>query len=66
LFGKWHLGFFKAEYTPWKRGFGSTAGIINAEADHYTHLIGDGYDWHVNGTTDYGAALMPAPWILLY
>jgi arylsulfatase B len=47
------LGFFKEEYAPWKRGFGSTAGIVNAEADHYTHVIGGGYDWHVNGTTAY-------------
>ena len=22
------------------------------QADHYTHIIDNGYDWHVNGTTD--------------
>ena len=50
LFGKWHLGFFKEEYCPWKRGFNATAGIVNADADHYNHTIDGGYDWHSNGT----------------
>ena len=33
--------------------FQVTSGIVNAAADHYTHVVGNGYDWHVNGTIDY-------------
>eukprot|EP00040_Diaphanoeca_grandis_P026898 m.151738 g.151738 ORF g.151738 m.151738 type:complete len:246 (-) comp30776_c0_seq4:167-904(-) len=51
-FGKWHLGFFKEMYCPWKRGFDVTSGILNAQADHYTHIIDGGYDWHVNGSVN--------------
>lgn len=52
MFGKWHLGFFKDDYLPSHRGFDRQSGIYNAQADHYTHEIGGGYDWHVNERTD--------------
>merc|ERR1712048_584683 len=48
MFGKWHLGFFKSAYLPSHRGFDFQSGIYNALADHYTHEIDGGYDWHVN------------------
>ena len=31
---------------PTRRGFKEDSGIWNALADHYSHVIGGGYDWH--------------------
>ncbi len=53
MYGKWHLGFFKQDHLPMSRGFQEQSGIYNAMADHYTHVIGPGYDWHINQTTDF-------------
>ena len=36
LIGKWHLGFFKTDYTPNKRGFDHFYGFLGAREDHYT------------------------------
>ena len=35
--GKWHLGFFKKEYTPIYRGFDSHFGHWNGFQDYYDH-----------------------------
>lgn len=35
--GKWHLGFFRANYTPTARGFQSHFGLWNGYHDYYTH-----------------------------
>ncbi|CAN7943622.1 unnamed protein product, partial [Ixodes hexagonus] len=37
LVGKWHLGYFKKEYTPTYRGFDSFYGYYNGYIDYYSH-----------------------------
>ncbi|XP_077515256.1 arylsulfatase B-like isoform X1 [Amblyomma americanum] len=40
MIGKWHLGFFRTEYTPLKRGFDSFFGYYTGQADYYDHTSG--------------------------
>ena len=47
-YGKWHLGFFKEQYLPSARGCDSSAGLYNAQGDHFEHVIDNGYDWQVD------------------
>lgn len=37
MIGKWHLGFYKKEYTPTFRGFDSHVGILCSGVDYYNH-----------------------------
>lgn len=37
--GKWHLGFFKHEYTPTFRGFDSHFGYWNGLQDYFDHNV---------------------------
>lgn len=50
---QWHLGFFKSEYTPTKRGFDSFFGYWSGKEDYWDHSSdapgqGWGLDFHNN------------------
>ena len=44
--GKWHLGHFKPEYLPTRRGFDHQYGHYNGALDYFTHMRDGGLDWH--------------------
>jgi len=44
--GKWHLGHFRPDYLPTRRGFGHQYGHYNGALDYFTHIRDDGFDWH--------------------
>ncbi|KAH6937948.1 hypothetical protein HPB50_005460 [Hyalomma asiaticum] len=39
LIGKWHLGSYRYEYTPTRRGFDSFYGFYYGHQDYYTHTL---------------------------
>ena len=43
--GKWHMGFYKWEYTPTFRGYESFYGYYGGGEDYYTHKTGGYYDF---------------------
>jgi arylsulfatase A-like enzyme len=44
--GKWHLGHFRPEYLPTRRGFDHQYGHYNGALDYNTHERDGGFDWH--------------------
>ena len=44
--GKWHLGHFRPEYLPTRRGFDRQYGHYNGAIDYFTHVRDGGFDWH--------------------
>lgn len=46
IVGKWHLGHFRREYLPTRRGFDHQYGHYNGALDYFTHVRDDGFDWH--------------------
>ncbi|EGD83465.1 hypothetical protein PTSG_04073 [Salpingoeca rosetta] len=44
--GKWHLGFYKWDYTPTFRGFNSFLGYYSGGENYFTHKNGPAYDMH--------------------
>jgi len=38
MVGKWHLGFYKEEFTPTYRGFDSHLGYFNGFTSYYDHI----------------------------
>ncbi|MBI2825084.1 MAG: arylsulfatase [Planctomycetia bacterium] len=46
IVGKWHLGHFRPEYLPTRRGFAHQYGHYNGALDYFTHIRDGGFDWH--------------------
>jgi len=39
MVGKWHIGYYKEQLIPTRRGFDSFFGFLNGEEDHYSHAL---------------------------
>lgn len=46
IVGKWHLGHYRPEYLPTRRGFIHQYGHYNGALDYFTHVRDGGFDWH--------------------
>ncbi|MFM8214458.1 MAG: sulfatase-like hydrolase/transferase, partial [Pirellula sp.] len=46
IVGKWHLGHFRTEYLPTRRGFDHQYGHYNGAIDYFDHTRDGGFDWH--------------------
>ena len=45
---RWHLGFCDVKCTATYRGFDTFYGFYQGYIDHYSHMVGGGYDWWDN------------------
>ena len=45
IFFQWHLGFFKTDYTPTRRGFDTFFGYYSAKEDYWDHSNDEMYGW---------------------
>lgn len=58
LIGKWHLGFYKSQYTPTRRGFDSHFGYWTGEIGYYDHTaLEDTGSWGVDFRDDMDLAV---------
>ena len=48
--GKWHLGEFKPEYMPTRRGFDHQYGHMFGALDYFTHIRDGKHDWYRDDT----------------
>lgn len=46
--GKWHLGEFREEYRPHRRGFAHQYGHMMGNLNYFTHIRDDKLDWYRN------------------
>ena len=51
-FGKWDAGMTTWGSTPTCRGFDHFRGFYSAASDYFTHMVGPGFDYHVDKAVD--------------
>ncbi|XP_047351352.1 arylsulfatase J isoform X2 [Vespa velutina] len=56
IIGKWHLGFYKKEYTPTYRGFNSHVGYWSGHQDYFDHTAVEEPYWGLDMRRDMKAA----------
>ena len=52
--GKWHMGFYRDEYTPTFRGYSSFLGFYGGGENYFTHVENDGYDFRYDSQPNCG------------
>ena len=60
--GKWHLGFYKWEFTPTFRGFDSFLGFYSGGEDYFTHESSGGYDFRRDTSPRCGKGCSEIDW----